>query len=338
MNIFQNSALIAALFTFFCANANILMPYIPSENSKGNGGIDCFNCTWQPLFETIEIPSLKHHYEIIDIPDGMHARTHLRNCHRHGVVNVNDFPNRKKVTIVHEIMNWTEDTLRNSDYLIYMNEYQRDIAEKILGVIKPCCVLPCHPIPFHLTAHLINKPRKHRVYLGGHFLPDKTHDLVERLEKLIQRLDADEESAGATLACYFVVAFADLVDTYNRFKANVISHPLLKDRVEIHDAHNIPYLTMFENMAACKYTYVWRNEQSLGRLKYLIEKRDASILYHSVGESSIFANAVAAGCIPIVENTYRFRAYFETDLSYSFEDFVKQLAEFIIKIDNDALE
>jgi len=220
-----------------------------------------------------------------------------------------------------------------------MNGYQKQIVEQFAGIRKPSLVLPCHPIPFHLTTHLINKPRSKAVYAGGHFVGTKSHDLIERLEKLVHKLDTQKETAGAVILCYFIVAFSNMQNAYNTFEKTISTHPILNDRVIlIHNVDRIPYLKMFENMAECSHTYLWRNEQSLDRMKELIETHDAGITYHPVGESSMLANAVAAGCIPIVENTYRFRAYFETDLTFSFQDFAEQLAQFIIEIDKESLQ
>jgi hypothetical protein len=313
------------------------MPYILPEVGYGIGGFESFNCTWQPLFEEIELPQLNQVYVINDIPAARFASAELRNCHRKGVVNINEYPNRKKITIVHEIMHFSRSTLEESDYLVFMNHYQKEIAA-IAGINKPCCVLPCHPIPFHMMEKVNKRPRENSVYIGGHFFSCKSNGLVDRFVRLIEKLDQDPTSAGATIVCYFIVAFDYLVEPYKKFKMDVAEHPLLKDRVVFHQADNIPYLTMFENMSACKYTYLWRNELTLEELQGFIERRDSSILYHAVGESSMLANAVAAGCIPIVENNYRFRAYFETDLSYSYPDFVKDLAAFIIRIDNESRE
>lgn len=337
MKFFRNITLISISCTFYSTLCTILMPYIPPEIGFGIGGFESFNSTWQPLFEAIEMPQLNQCYEIDDIPRARYASSELRKCQTGEIVKAEDFPHRKKITVVHEAYNFTFDALKNSDYLIFMNSYQKEIAEIFAGIYKPCCVLPCHPIPFHLTAHLKNKARRKAVYIGGHFVGTKSNDLIERLEKLIHELDADEETAGATVLCYFIVAFAHMQDAYITFERNVSAHPLLKDRVVIiHNSERIPYLTMFENMAECTHTYLWRDEQTLDRMKELIRTRDAGITYHPIGESSMLANAVAAGCIPIVEKRYRFRAYFETDMTYSFEDFAKQLAEFIIKIDNES--
>lgn len=335
MNLFKTFSFVGILCTSFYAHCVFLMPHIPAEVGFGIGGFESFNCTWQPLFELLDLPELNQDYDINDIPSARYASADLRNCHGKGVVQVADYPHRKKITVVHEVMNYSLGTIRDSDYLIYMNDWQRQIVENIAGIKKPCLVLPCHPIPFNLTAH-INIPRKNSVYIGGHFFGCKSQGLVERLEALVDRLDSDPETQETTITCYFIVAFDYLVDAFNTFERNIRLHPLLKDRVEIiHNADHIPYMTMFENMASCKYTYLWRNEASCGELKQMIDARDPSVLQFPVGESSMLANAVAAGCIPIVEDNYRFRAHFE-GLTFSYEEFAEQLRDFIIKIDNES--
>lgn len=336
MKLFKLFSCIGILCASFYSQGVFLMPYILPEVGFGIGGFESFNCTWQPLLQALQLPELNQDYDINDIPSARFASAELRNCHGKRVVRVADYPQRKRITVVHEVMHCSLDTIRNSDYLIYMNHYQKEIVENIAGIKKPCLVLPCHPIPFNLTAHL-NVPRRNSVYLGGHFFSCKSQGLLARLEALVEKLDSNPETAGATISCYFIVAFDYLVEAFNAFERNVRLHPLLKDRVEIaHNADHIPYATMFENMAACKYTYLWRNESSLDRLKELINTHDASVLQCPVGESSMLANAVAAGCIPIVEDNYRFRAYFETDLTFSYQDFAELLRDFIIRIDNES--
>ena len=96
----------------------------------------------------------------------------------------------KKIFIVGDLNKDNHDFLKQADYIIYLSEHQRVVAESICGVFGiPSFTYPHHPMP-SITVDTI---KKNRIFIGGMFSTQKTTGFIDRIKKLHGEYPSDVE-------------------------------------------------------------------------------------------------------------------------------------------------
>lgn len=222
-------------------------------------------------------------------------------------------PNIKKVFIVGRIHKGNANFLNDASYVVYMNDVQQKIAETICGIVKPCIVLPRHPIPVFFDMDL---KKIDRVFIGGKFNQGKKtgfHSLLLNLHKKYNTktnfyiMGADESSL-----------FKEYTDTLTKW---LVESPLNKSRI-VNLEFNSRYYKSFQlQIAASKYVYLWRDEPTIDSVYDMLDKKDKTILDYPIGDSSILGIAERFGCIIDVEPTISYIRHFKEKSNYNFKDF-----------------
>lgn len=218
----------------------------------------------------------------------------------------------KKIFIVHKLNLDNIKYLQDARYIIYMNDYQRQLAE-IAGIKKPYISCPRHPlhnytVKFNTDAY---------AYIGGWYFEDKSDGLLDRIIQLHKTIPHDLEFV------YFFVS-GDLPSrkaAIDSMKKSILSCPELKDRVNAFIDNKLDYNSMIFRARTCEYAYLWRNTISIDELKDAIESKDSSILSNSIYESSMLSHFQSGNAKIIAEKKQCFIAAHEDVKEFTYKDF-----------------
>lgn len=296
------------------------------QQEPGVSGIESFDFNWlyyaKYINQYLQDKVLEHDVEIVNIynPNMIPLRT----------------DNKVIIGVVHEVYRGILPALQACDYLIYVNWLQKEIIETIAGIKKPHTVLPRLPVPMHLFKKyaVADEKRDNCIYIGGHLTNTKQRQFVEKLEALVHTLNQKPETAQTLLRCYFVCRSPAAVAQLASLKQALYASPLLKNRIDgIYNATSIKYHDMLKNMAQCRYAFMWRDEPTRHQIMQYLAEKKATVLGHSIGESSMLTTALGVGCqiITEAEERYRFLPFFENKPLFTFKQYAAALATAIVR-------
>lgn len=229
------------------------------------------------------------------------------------------FPNHKKVFFVHEINGEAEFYLRQANFLVFFNQYQKSIATKFLNLssIPSLCLqtLPRHEIEIEIK-------KEPWIYLGGIYKKNKG-DLLSHIKTLLKDFNESDVKIFLNMPRY------DAHEEFEKDIDDIQKSKNLKDKVIIKLEPFETYNEMLQAMMKCTWVYLYRNDLDLTELENLIENHDNSVLEHTIGESGMLRDAYLSKCIPIVNPSSRFAAYWNKANSISLLDFTNYLKKII---------
>lgn len=232
-------------------------------------------------------------------------------------------PGCKKIFIVHKLNNDNIKYLQDARYIIYMNDYQRQLAE-IAGIKKPYISCPRHP----LHDYNVSFESDPYVYIGGWYFDDKSDGLVDRIIDLHKQVPRHLEFI------YFFV-WGDLQSrkaSIESTKQLIQNSPQLKDRINAFIDAQMDYNSMIFRARTCEYAYLWRNTITIEELKDSISSKDQSVLNNSIYESSMLAHFQSGNAKIIAEPKQCFIHAHEESERFTYKDFALLLKGIISKI------
>ena len=235
-------------------------------------------------------------------------------------------PECKKIFIVQKIHRSNIDYLKSADYVIYINDIQRRIAEDMYGINVPSFTCPRHPMPTFNTKVI----KKNRLQVSGWMHPNKMSNLYGKLLELNRSMSRDYDFIIQMVGTE-VSKYQKVWDSFNEW---LVSTELNGTRrVEV-DATNVMYEIMQFNVRIASHMLLWRNEPTIDEVMNKLDANDDTLLDNWVSGSSMLSIAQAADCKLIVDDSISFIAYHNNVPDYSYKEFSNDISIIINKIND----
>lgn len=239
----------------------------------------------------------------------------------------------KKVFIVHEINYLSTPSLREADFLIFINRYQKFVAEEVLNIKKPNVILNGLP-RLYRTPFIEDDSRPPLIYMGGHAINVKNinNDNDTFIDSVKKALNMTNDSSSVLvyrpvdLTCGCSINHEILGKL-----SDVLCRKQLKDRFVLNSQDIDSYDKFFSFLKRFRWAYMSRPncDLSLEKMYEMYEAKDPALAFFSIGESGTYRDCSDAGCSLLVEPMAHFVNHFEGNTSMTHFEFSELLEDII---------
>lgn len=250
------------------------------------------------------------------------------------IINLNDgvdpclgyriHPSAKRVYVVHKINRNNLLHLENANFIIYINDVIRQIAE-VGGIKKPYISCPRYPLYNFFGTKLI---KEDFVHIGGWFFDDRVDGLSDALQKMHEELHRDIQ-----FHYYFIWGSVESrKEKILDFLGDMKKKHFAENRTHSFPTIENPFNIGLYSTRIAKYGFIHRNTLSIEETFDLINDKNDSILDHDVSESSMLSMYQSSGCEVIANNTIDCLPFFQKTDFFTFKDFAKNISYAIKKL------
>lgn len=222
-------------------------------------------------------------------------------------------PRCKRICIVHKMNRANLEQLKNADYIIYMNDVMKQIAE-IGGVTKRHSVCPRYPL-YDFFGTEFNKDDI--MHIGGWFFDDRIDGLKEHLIEVDTRLPKSIQFQYHYLWGAVESRKEKIYTFLNQFK----DEGLFNERPNMFPLTELSYLIGLFNTRVSKYGFIHRNSPSIEKVFDLINDKDESLLDYDISESSMLAMYQSSNTEVICNDNIDCLPYFKPTEYFTFKMF-----------------
>lgn len=261
-------------------------------------------------------------------------KTYKFTCNDIIIINLNDgidpckgyniHPGCKRIFIVHKINLVNIKYLKTANYIIYINDVMRQIAE-IGGIFKPYTVCPRYPL-YNFFNTQFNKVDM--VHIGGWFFEDRIEGLREAFNDLDNKLPNNIKFTYN----YVWGGIDSRKQQLIRFIDKIKVDGMMNHRANIFPVIEHPYSINLFNTRISKYGFIYRNSPSIEKVFDLINDKDESILNYDISESSMLSMYQSSNTEIICNNTIECLPYFNPTSGFTFKNFSDLITTIIKKL------
>jgi len=220
----------------------------------------------------------------------------------------------KKIFIVHSLDKDNIKFLYDADFIIYLNDIQRQVAQDISGIMTPSLTAPRHPM------HVFNTEVKQEntLFIGGWFFPERTEKLFDRIAQLNKKLPTDIDFTFYPAWGKSTKLKESIDNFYNIIQENIFKY---SPRKLFTNNNELFYDSMIFKTRVAKHAFLWDDSPTIEEIKDLLSSNDEKILNYSISESSMLSILQASPKKLIVENRIKFLTHFEVKQVYTYQQF-----------------